>query len=771
MSKQPNQLYEFGEFKLDAAERVLQRGNEPVPLTQKAFETLLVLVQRSGHVVEKDELMKQVWADAFVEEANLARNVWTLRKALGDDEREHHYIETVPKLGYRFVAPVRELTNEAVSVLVRRHVKARIVTEEEDSSDSSRSTIAAKQRADSDFEMLVTNASAQGFSAPAAKVVSPADVGVRPTSAKRLVSEIKRYKRGAAVALAAFAIVLVGIAFLLYKLISQNRSVSNPSAAFQKMKLAKMTNTGNAKQAAISPDGRYVVHVIDDAGQQSLWIRQVAIASNVQIVAPADVVYKGLTFSRDGNYVYYVKWDKKTFPALYQMPVLGGIARRLVVDIDSAVTFSPDDGQFAFLRGNSDEGESALIVANSDGSSERKLAVRKEPDFFPTWFDARNAPAWSLDGRVIACPVGRVDASGRHMTVVVANVADGAVEPITSQRWWQIEGVEWLRDGSGLVLNAREQSSSPFQIWYLSSPGGEVHKITNDLNDYRGMSLTVDSTSLATVQSDQVSNISIARTGDTKDAMRLTSGKFDGIDGISWTPDGKIVYASRASGDSDIWIMNQDGNNQKQLTANRGNNSWPAVSPDGRYIVFTSDRTGTDHVWRMNIDGSNSKQLTNGNREGWPDCSPDGQWVVYNTVWPSKFLWKVPIDGGEPVQVIDRLSGPFAISPDGKLLASFYWDVEAGKVAIYRFAGGQAIRSFDIWTWVRWTPDGRALAYIDLRNLLNITSQPIDGSRSEHLTDFKDGRIFNFAWSHDGKQLALARGTVSSDVVLIKDFR
>ena len=168
MSKQPNQLYEFGEFKLDAAERVLQRGNEPVPLTPKAFETLLVLVQRSGHVVEKDELMKQVWADAFVEEANLARNVWTLRKALGDDEREHHYIETVPKLGYRFVAPVRELTNEAVSVLVRRHVKARIVTEE-DSSDNSRFQIPAERSAHSDSGVLVPDANAKMFLPPSAK--------------------------------------------------------------------------------------------------------------------------------------------------------------------------------------------------------------------------------------------------------------------------------------------------------------------------------------------------------------------------------------------------------------------------------------------------------------------------------------------------------------------------------------------------------------------------------------------------------------------------
>src|SRR4030095_16287083 len=109
MSKQINSLYEFGEYRLDAAERLLLRGEQQIPLTPKVFDTLLVLVQHSGHLVGKDFLMKEVWSDAFVEEANLARNVWTLRKALGDDEGKHRYIETVPKTGYRFVAPVRIL--------------------------------------------------------------------------------------------------------------------------------------------------------------------------------------------------------------------------------------------------------------------------------------------------------------------------------------------------------------------------------------------------------------------------------------------------------------------------------------------------------------------------------------------------------------------------------------------------------------------------------------------------------------------------------------
>ena len=114
MSVETNTLYEFGEYQLDAVERRLLRGDQSIALTPKAFETLLVLVQHSGHLVGKDLLMKQVWSDAFVEEANIARNIWTLRKALGDDEGEHRYIETVPKLGYRFVVPVREVDRVTV---------------------------------------------------------------------------------------------------------------------------------------------------------------------------------------------------------------------------------------------------------------------------------------------------------------------------------------------------------------------------------------------------------------------------------------------------------------------------------------------------------------------------------------------------------------------------------------------------------------------------------------------------------------------------------
>ncbi|HEV2667728.1 MAG TPA: winged helix-turn-helix domain-containing protein, partial [Blastocatellia bacterium] len=104
-------FYEFGPFRLDTAERLLLRNGEEVSLTPKVFDLLLVLVENGGHILEKDELMKAIWPDAVVEEANLTRNISTLRKALGESQDARQYIETIPWRGYRFVASVREITN------------------------------------------------------------------------------------------------------------------------------------------------------------------------------------------------------------------------------------------------------------------------------------------------------------------------------------------------------------------------------------------------------------------------------------------------------------------------------------------------------------------------------------------------------------------------------------------------------------------------------------------------------------------------------------
>ena len=178
----------------------------------------------------------------------------------------------------------------------------------------------------------------------------------------------------------------------------------------------------------------------------------------------------------------------------------------------------------------------------------------------------------------------------------------------------------------------------------------------------------------------------------------------------------------------------------------------------------------------MDIDGANPRQLTNGNLDYSSSFSPDGQWVVYvHEDFSRPTLWRVSVDGGNPVQLTSKEAGSPAFSPDGKLIACSYGN---GKVAIISFEGGEPLKVFDIPTpfiiepGFQWTSDGLALTYIDTRGgVSNVWSKPLDGRPAKQVTDFRSEEIFSFAWSREGKQLALARGIETGDVVLMSDSR
>lgn len=600
---------------------------------------------------------------------------------------------------------------------------------------------------------------------------SPTGEMVRPTSsAEYLVSEIRSHKTGAAIALAVLVIALGGVSFGLYRLIHPSKPTA---ASFQTMKITRLTSTGNVTGAAISPDGKYVVYAVRSGDGVSLWIKQVATTSNMQIVPPARVLYRALTFSREGNFVYYLStkqgqtlvesWD------LYQIAVLGGASRKLLEDLDSPIGFSPDGKQFAFIRNR--PGESALMVANADGSGERTIAIRKSPSSFGDLLDG--GVAWSPDGKVIAS-IAR-EATTR-MNVVEIPSGGGAEKPITSQSWYEITRLAWLADGSGLIMTAADalQSALSAQVWLLSYPSGDAQRITNDLNGYIGASLTSDSGVLATVQGNRTSNIWIVPNGEARQARQITYGAANlaGLGGVAWTPDGRIVYHSTVSGAHGIWIMGADGTGQRQLTI--GNNAgYPSVCPDNRCIVFVSEGAGRA-IWKMDLDGSHPKQLAQG---GFPQCTPDNRWVVYQS---GESLWKAPIDGGEPVQLTGGGFAWPAISPDGKWIAAQQFiridNPTGARIAIIPIEGGEPIKVFDVSLEVpgriRWSSDGSAVTYLSRRDgVVNVWSQPFKGGPSRQLTDFKSDDIFFFDWSRDGRQLLLARGTWSRDVILISSFR
>jgi eukaryotic-like serine/threonine-protein kinase len=569
---------------------------------------------------------------------------------------------------------------------------------------------------------------------------------------------------------AVLLLIAVIAAISVYFLVGQKQSkITGP--AFQNTAISKLTSTGRAQGAVISPDGKYVVHIAIEAGTQGLWVRQTATSSNVLIVPPDEGYYVGLTFSRDGNYIYFVKGASgATIRSLYQVPVLGGTPRKLIEDVDSPITFSRDGKRFAFVRHSSSE--SALIIVNADGSGEQKLLTYKQPDAFLL-------VEWSPDDKVIAAATRKVS-GGFRFELVAVQVSDGSEKVIGTEKWLALGGFAWLGDGSGLVLSALDQTpgSRQLQIWQMTYPGGKAKRITNDLNNYSGVSLSADSGSLVTVQADPVANLWVAPDGDAARARQITSGSGR-YDQVSLAPDGRLLYISNASGTPDIWLMDADGKNQKQLTSDAGVNVFPAASADGRYVVFDSNRganPATFNIWRAGIDGSNPRQLTQGEGEYFPVISPDGKWVVYTPLSSGGklSLWKVPIDGGDPVQINDRLSVKPVISQDGKWIAfqtSGDQPASGPKLGIVPFDGAQPLKLLDVkFIQYRWSADSKAILYLDNKEgVSNVWSQAVDGGAPKQLTKFTADQIFSFDWSRDGKMMACSRGVVTTDVVLIKD--
>jgi len=590
--------------------------------------------------------------------------------------------------------------------------------------------------------------------------------------------EAKRGWGRAALWAAALLVAVSALAFGVYQYVGSRRATPPPPPS---VKLTRLTANGKVLAVAVSRDGRYVAYAAGPTRQQGLWVMQTGTGSGVQIVAPADeVAYEGLTFSPDSDHVYYVRRLGNNPADLYRVPTLGGTPKRLLVDLETAVEFSPDGRQIAFVRevlGREPLAETRLMVANADGTGERVVATRKAPAYYG--IAALWKVAWSPDGEHIACPVGDQSLPGELRSGLVAvSVKDGSERPLTRQMWFNIKQAAWLGDGSGLVIVGRTQATDASQVWHLSYPGGELRRLSNDFSEYDDVSVTADSKTVVTVQAERLSNIWVAPDADASRARQITESRDEGYQGVVWTPDGRLVFGSKVGGDTNIWVMDADGGNRKRLTDSAGTDAWPSVSPDGRHVTFQSHRGGGSSIWRVDIEGGTPVRLTEGNQAILPLCSPDGRWVYYSAVGAGENVrtgWKVPLEGGDPVRVWDKTGALMAVSPDGKWLAYVYYDLQAKPpigAAVIPAEGGPPVKLLDMPTdrLIRWTPDGRALAYVDHRNQ-NVWAQPVDGGPPRQLTDFKSDQTFSFAWSRDGRQLALARGTQTSDVVVITDFK
>jgi len=541
---------------------------------------------------------------------------------------------------------------------------------------------------------------------------------------------------------------------------------------FEKFTIENISNNGHIPQAAISPDGKYLLQALEEKGMQSLWLHHIPTGANKEVVEPALASYGGLTFSPDGNYIYFVRRDEtdEAYSVLYSAPVLGGIPKVVIKDVDSPITFSPDGQHFAFMRELHDAPVWDLIEATPDGTIERSIFSKK------TVLSDSFVPSWSPDGKTIVIPVVQPtkDAIGGLMAVDVASGKDRIVGIIEDRI---IYTATWLPDGSGFIVNAMQVNASHLQeqLGYMAYPNGEYRALTADTNNYGRQTIAKDGKTLAAIQGRKRFEIGVAPAGEPDRTQAVPLASQLPVFRWNWMPDGRLIVPQAGS----IKAITTSGGETTILTNLKHIADQVTVCGNGKYLVFRQvGRTSgaSVNLWRTNLDGSNEKQLTAGVNEQQPDCAKDGQWVYYIDAAENRYVKRVSIEGGTPETIVKTAVGTFALSPDGKEIASLDVREFDHKLILRRDSTeGQKMAYHDVDQralpdGLLYTPDGKSIVYrVRDKGVDNLWVQPLDGSAFRQLTHFTKDRILHVAYSLDGTQVAIERGEVESDAVLLHD--
>jgi eukaryotic-like serine/threonine-protein kinase len=627
---------------------------------------------------------------------------------------------------------------------------------------------------------LQLSATQPGVSAAVAQASSSA---VRSHSSTSAISEVARQHRvGVTLGSLIAILILAAAGFGIYSFL--NRSGPSP---FQNFTIGQITNTGNAEEAAISPDGKYVLSVQRDKGSASLWLRNIPTGSDTQVIPPEVTDYRSLAFSPDGNYIYFRRansalrssWD------IYRAPVLGGTPQDIVHDADAGPAFSPDASHMAFARDNDpDIGKFRLMMANPDGTGQTILYIgdiNKD--------DVPRDLAWSPNGKQIA--YRHFGEPGVMSDIDLFDLASKKEKRLGRFENDFVYAIQWTHDGRSLIAILAHKGSSVArqQIAWISARGGDPQPITRDTNSYRTLTISADGNTVATVQTKLSHELDLV-SGGLVIAAALPD--VQNLSAFDWSADGKLLVSDGAS----LFTEAPAGGSTTTLLSDLNAYILNLAACGPHYIIAAwtfRDHSANTNLWRLNSDGSGAMQLTKGQFDSYTSCSPDGNWVYYwgnNTGGPA---FRVPIDGGTPEPVPGTtVKGSFGkigkvlFTPDGKQLIFGKQLTDAvnqrsvPKIAILSLdPPATSARLIDADPRIsgtgstgglRITPDGKAVAYaITDKGVDNIWMQPLDSSPGHQITNFTSDHIDDFHWSPDGKTLAVERSHHTDDVVLLRD--
>ena len=711
--------WEFDGFKVMTEMRLLIAGDSPVPVTSKAFDTLVVLIENRDRVVTKDQLLRLVWPDVEVEEGNLTQQIFLLRKALGETAQQPRYIITVPGHGYRFTARVNAISDDSAAAGV--------------STDGTASTRPAPRR---DVTFIRTG-------------------------------------------LAWFGIVALLTIVLGWRWMPLEK-VDVP-VDFTRH-ITRVTESGKATLSAISPDGRYVAYIENDGDQYSLWVKQVGTDGKAPVVPRQPLPMAHLSFSPDSKQLYFARRSARgPMFVLSRVPAIGGVETPILDDVDSPVSFSPDGREFVFQRGAG--AESHIVVAAAGGGSQRILAKRKSPltfsVFAPDWSpDGKVVAASVIDASngsrsIVLLPVdggssrelytsdsflGRLrwlpDGSGL-LTVISEGREGRLLGRLLGGTIWRIG----YPDGRAERLTSDLADHDPCCL-DIRANGSAVASVITTLVSNLWIAPAEDLNALRQVTWDHpvVSRHSWLPDNDTM-VYRDLSGRLNAVrkDGRVFTlslPDGhKATGHISACGDGRYVVFRAlPGNNIWRAPPNAGgavkltsgvNDFNPACSPDGKWVLYASLGPDRTSLWRVSIEGGTPAPL--GQVDGYDVLpSPSGRMIYYST------------------DAVEK--GADRNRPDRWVVMS-----STDQTRLFAFDRPDDVTPLPGRLPV-WAPDESGLDYVVTRNgVSNIWRLPLTGGSPVQLTRFSAGQIFSFAWSPDGRWLSLGSGSNRSDVVLMSN--
>jgi len=600
-----------------------------------------------------------------------------------------------------------------------------------------------------------------------AQLSTPAEPPRAPSSSSILIAAASKNKFGTGLILGVALLLLIAAAFGIYSLLPHKKTLP-----VEAMSIENLTNNAHVSLARISPDGKYLLHVLDQNGLQSLLLRHLPTGSNTQVVTPAATRYSGLTFSPDGNYIYFVRRDdsEQAIASLYDAPMLGGTPRLLIKDVDSPIAFSPDGQRFAYLHQHGDSAVTDLKIARRDGTLERDLFHHKE-----LLTDSLTL-SWSPDGKTIVIPI--VQPTPHDLGGFLAvDTASGETKQVAIAKDRIYKEPAWFPDGSALLVSAQTAATGFLrdQLGIVSYPGGDFRLLTTDTNGYIHPSISADGQSIAASQVQGKFEIAIAPAGSPEKLTPIKLPSNLPTWGWDWTPDAQLLVVQGP----DIRIVNPAGGDRVVFSEPRYPLDQVISCANGRYLVFrTLGRSGgaETNLWRVDSNGTNLTRLTFGLNERVPACSNDGKWLYYLDAADNHFLKRIPSEGGSPETIIKSPADPYALSPDDKTVATFEVREADHTVILVLYSlvdGKKSVFEFD----QRGLPglafllSGKAVTYVVReKGVDNLWIQPLDGTPRRQLTHFTAERIAGYAFSKDGSQLGIKRGHSESDAVLLRNI-